>query len=104
MYLVVSLFSSTVFIFYTNPVHMRGLVVSLIVGVWGVVRLTWTRVSAWLATANARVTGLFWVVVGTGISISSVLASGVVSKLGWGLFIGVAVVGYGFFVAVTSQN
>ncbi|ELZ80444.1 hypothetical protein C455_06221 [Haloferax larsenii JCM 13917] len=102
MYLTVALFSSTVFIFYANPIDMRGVAVSLIVGAWGVVRLTWPRVSAWLATANARVTGLFWVVVGTGMSISSVLASGVVSKLGWGLFVGVAVVVYGFFVAVTS--
>ncbi|SEL37033.1 hypothetical protein SAMN04488691_104139 [Haloferax larsenii] len=79
MYLAVALFSSTVFIFYANPIDMRGVAVSLIVRAWGVVRLTWPRVSAWLDTANARVTGLFWVVVGTGMSISSVLASGVVS-------------------------
>ncbi|ELZ98722.1 hypothetical protein C440_00160 [Haloferax mucosum ATCC BAA-1512] len=100
--LVTALFSATVFVFYSNPLDVRGVVVSLVLGVWSVADVAWPRVSAWLDTATARVTGLFWVAVGAGIGISSVLASGVINKLGWGLFVGVAIAVYGLFVAVTQ--
>ncbi|SFK79871.1 hypothetical protein SAMN04487950_1145 [Halogranum rubrum] len=100
--LVVALFSATVFLLHVEPPYVRGVVVSLVLGVWGVGDLLQPQIARWLDSATARTTGLFWVAVGVGLGTGSVLASTIINKLGWGVLLGAGVVVYGMFVAVTD--
>lgn len=100
--LVVAVFSATVFLLHAEPPYVRGVVVSVVLGVWGVGDLLWPRIAIWLDGATARTTGLFWVAVGIGLGTGSVLASTIINKLGWGVLPSVGVVVYGVLVAVND--
>ncbi|UVE50561.1 hypothetical protein KU306_01250 [Haloferax larsenii] len=99
--MLVAVLAIGVFVFWTNPVNMGGVVAGLVLALVGLVQVLAPRVSPWVETLSNHWIGLGWILVGGGVVALGVLASATTGGLVGGLVLGASFMLYGGFVVVS---
>lgn len=98
--ILVSVIALSIFVFTSDSINIGGIVASIAFGIFGLAQLLAPRLSPWFTSLSPRWTGLFWILVGMGLAVLSVISSVTVWRFGGGLLVGVLFVLYGFLTAL----
>lgn len=98
--ILISVLALGVFVLTSDPIDVGGVVASIAFGIFGLAQLLAPRLSPWFASLSPRWTGLFWILVGLGLAVLSVVSSVTAGQFAGGLLVGIVFVLYGCLSAL----